>query len=206
MKTCLARTLSATALFGAVLVLGACATKTRSLAVGDPAAVQAAEDRAAAAEDRAGAAEDKAGAAEDRAAAAENRAEAAKARTEAAETALNDLRASLAAAQNALGSGDTEEQRETITREVATVRDNLKKLRQGFEDGSRQRAEDDQDPLAAADNALQRVDDALAAVLDVLGVTAAALGSGGGTISFASMHTSLDRAQTALNVAQVELK
>ena len=48
MKSYLARTLSATAFFSAVLVLSACATKTRTLTVGvgDQAAVQAAEERA----------------------------------------------------------------------------------------------------------------------------------------------------------------
>ena len=45
MKTYLARTLSATAFFSAVLVLSAC-TKTRTLTVGDQAAVEAAEKRA----------------------------------------------------------------------------------------------------------------------------------------------------------------
>ena len=157
MKTYLARTLSAVALFSAVLVLSACTTKTRP----DPAT---------------------------------------EARADAAETALTALRESLAAAQNALGSGNsTEEQRTAAAGAVATARKDLGEVQQNLE------MLPDSAAKTAADTALTAVDTALAAVVDALGEANTALGSRGGTISFASMHTSLDQAQAALDDAQTKI-
>ena len=179
MKTYLTKTLSATAFFSAVLVLSACSSKTRTLTVGDPAAVQAAEDRAKeAAED----------------------AEAAEMRAEAAETALTDLRASLAMVQNALGQDNsTEEQRTEARGAVNAAQQRLEKVQQNLEMLPNSAAK------TAADTALEAVDDALDAVSEALGAANAAFGPGG-TISFVSMHTSLDQAQTALDEAQTKLQ
>ena len=122
---------------------------------------------------------------------------AAEARADVAETALNDLRKSLAAAQNALGADNSTEE---AARAVATARDALTKLRNRLTMEQRESVAG-----TAVNNALESVDTALKAVSDALGATTAALGSGRGTISFASMHTSLDRAQAALDTAQAAL-
>ena len=192
MKTYLARTLSATAFFSAVLVLSACATKTRTLTVGDPAAVQAAEERADAAETRAETAED-------RADEEKTRADAEKARAEAAETALTDLRESLAAAQNVLAAAtNTEEQRTAARAAVNAAQQDLEEVQQNLG------MQPDSAAKTAADTALAAVDTALAAVSEALGAANAAFGSGG-TVSFASMHTSLDIAQTRIAEAQTKI-
>ena len=181
MKTYLTRTLSATAFFSAMLVLSACSTKTRTLTVGDPAAVRAAEEKAEAAEERA---------------------ETEKARADAAETALTGLRESLVAAQNALGALSRErtntEQRTAARAAVNAAQRNLGGVRENLE------MLPDSGAKTAADTALEAVDDALGAVSDALGATRATFGPGG-TISFARMHTSLDRAQTAVDAARTAL-
>ena len=61
----------------------------------------------------------------------------------------------------------------------------------------------DSDAKTAADTALKAINDALGAVNEALG--ARATFGPGGTISFANMHTSLDRAQTAVDAARTAL-
>ena len=189
----------ATFALGAVLALSACSTKTRTVRVGDPAAVQAAENRAKAAENRAEAAENRAEAAENTAEAAENRAKAAQDSADAAENALNDLRGSLARAQAALGSTNTTTQQRTAARQaVAAAQQDL---------GTVQEALDEQPASAAktaAVTALTAVDTALRRTNEALAATNAMV-SGAHGLVFANMHTSLDQAQAALDAAQAAL-
>ncbi len=119
-------------------------------------------------------------------------------KTAAAEAALTDLRASLAAAQAALRAANTGEQRTAARAAVNAAQEDLAQVQDTLEE---------QPPSAArtaADTALTAVGDALGAVAEALGAANAAFGSGG-TVSFASMHTTLARAQAALDVAQTRI-
>ncbi len=122
-------------------------------------------------------------------------AEAARAAAEAARDelrkSLTDLRESLAAAQATLGLATTGEQRMAARAAVASAREDLARV--------------NLDMLSeSARTALTVVDTALSAVVEALGAANAAFGSGG-TVSFASMHTTLDRAQAALDDAQTKI-
>ncbi len=115
---------------------------------------------------------------------------AAEARADEAETALRGLRTLLAE----LGSANTVEQRTEARTEVGRVQKELARLRENLE----------LEEQPEADVALSAVDTALEAVVEALGAANAAFGSGG-TVSFASMHTTLDRAQAALDDAQTKI-
>ncbi len=161
---------------GVTLMLAACSgdTKYRTLDGGaDPAAVAAAEARAKAAADRA----------------------------DAAEMALDELRASLAAAQAALTPGTTAQQREQARDAVMAARADLAEVQKML---AEQPASDARDAanaaLAAVNTALGAVDAALGAALEAMGDTASA-----GPLQLATMHPSLDTAQAALDTAQVRL-
>ncbi len=116
-------------------------------------------------------------------------------KTAAAEAALSALRASLAEAQAALGAP---EQREAAGAVVEEARQNLEVFRE------RLAAQPDSGAKTAASTALTAVDTALETVADVLTAADAALPSGG-PVALASMHTTLDRAQAALDDAQTKL-
>ena len=153
---------------GTALALGACSdTKTVPVRVGDPAAVAAAERRAAAAE---------------------------AARLE-LETTLNGLRASLAAAQAALAAASTADQRTAARAAVENAQKDLVRVQEALQEQPASPAR------TAVDGALDAVKTALDLTADALRDTA----SGTGLLSLASMHTSLDRAQSALETAQAEL-
>ena len=162
----------ATLALGAMLALSACSTKTRTVRVGDPAALQAAENRAKAAENRA----------------------------EAAEEALADLHASLAAANAALGAlqgDDTSQQRKAAREAVVAARVDLGKAQETLA------AQPASAARTAADAALAAVDTALVRTAEALAPSNGSLASGA---ELANMHTSLDRAQAAVVVAQAELR
>ena len=116
----------------------------------------------------------------------------ATARAEQAEAALNELRASLAAAQAALGSSATAEERLAVLTNVET---NLEKVQETL------KAEPDSAARTAVQAALSAVGTAAAAVKRALAPTPAS----GGPVSFADMHTTLDRAQAALDDAQTRI-
>ncbi len=124
---------------------------------------------------------------------------AAEERADAAEMALDELRASLAAAQAALTPGTTAQQREQARDAVMAAREDLKVAREMLTDtiqppGAARTAADA--ALAAVDTALARTAEALQA----MGDTASA-----GPLQLATMHPSLDRAQAALDDAQARL-
>ena len=119
-------------------------------------------------------------------------------KTAAAEAALSDLRASLAEAQAALGATTDPGQREAASVVVEEARQNLEVFRE------RLAAQPDSGAKTAASTALTAVDTALETVADVLTAADAALPSGG-PVALASMHTTLDRAQAALDDAQTKL-
>ncbi len=124
---------------------------------------------------------------------------AAQERADAAEMALDELRASLAAAQAALTPGTTAQQREQARDAVMAAREDLKVVREMLTDtiqppGTARSAADA--ALAAVDTALARTAEALQA----MGDTASA-----GPLQLATMHPSLDTAQAALDAAQVRL-
>ena len=120
---------------------------------------------------------------------------AAVARADAAEDALSDLRASLARAQAALAAASTVEQRTKARETVEAAQKDLKKVQMDLQ------GQPESPARAAADNALKAVDTALERTAAALRDTA----SGTGLLSLASMHTSLDRAQSALATAQAEI-
>ena len=119
-------------------------------------------------------------------------------RADAAEAALNELRESLATAQDALGSTSNAGQRTAARAAVTNAQEDLAQVRKNLEGQPESAAK------MAADEALAAVNTALASVVEALGAANAAFGSGG-TVSFASMHTTLDRAQAALDVAQTKI-
>ncbi len=119
-------------------------------------------------------------------------------KTAAAEAALSALRASLAEAQAALGATTDPGQREAAGAVVEEARQNLEVFRE------RLAAQPDSGAKTAASTALTAVDTALETVADVLTAADAALPSGG-PVALASMHTTLDRAQAALDDAQTKL-
>ena len=120
-------------------------------------------------------------------------------RAAAAEAALEDLRASLAKAQGALGTGSNAEQREKAQEVVNDARKDLKKVTTNLE---RQPASG---ARTAAQAALTAVDKALDLTVKALAATDDALAPGAGPASLTSMHTALDRAQAALDEAQTKL-
>ena len=122
----------------------------------------------------------------------------AEARAEAAEAALEELRASLATAQEALTPGTTAQQREQAREAVVAARADLAQVREMLTEQPASAARD------AADGALAAVDTALAETAAALQALAG-VGTAG-LLQLASMHTSLDRAQTALDTAQAQLK
>ena len=150
-----------------VLALGAC---TGDVKVGDggadPAAVTEAQARAAAAE----------------------------AALKTAEMALDELRASLAAAQGALTPGTTAQQRTQARAAVNDARGKLAEAREALPEA---------ELTNAARVALDGVDNALRLTAEALQATGEAAPAG--ALQLASMHTSLDRAQTALDAAQMQL-
>ena len=117
----------------------------------------------------------------------------AETRAKQAEAALDELRASLAAAQAALGSSATTEQRLTLLTDVETdletVQDNLQKQ-----------------PASAARTAVSAALTAVGTAVTRVKAALAPTPASGGPVSFADMHTKLDQAQTAINDAQVKLK
>ena len=132
---------------------------------------------------------------------AERRADAAEAALGAAQTTLNNLRASLnslAEAQDALRPNTNTEQRAAARAAVGDAQEVLAEVRQNL----------GQQPVSAAktaaDAALGAVDRALGAVDRALAANAAL--TSGGPVALASMHTTLERAQNALDDAQAELK
>ena len=139
-----------------------------------------------------------------RAAAAEAARKREKARADAAEDAaervLEELRASLAAAQGALGSGTTAQQRSAARRAVVAAREDLGRVQESLEGQPASAAK------TAAEAALRAVDTALTRTSEALAATNAAMASGAGVVVLASMHTSLDRAQAAIDAAQAALK
>ena len=111
------------------------------------------------------------------------------------ETTLSGLRDSLAAAQAALAAASTVEQRTKARETVEAAQKDLKKVQMDLQ------GQPESPARAAADNALKAVDTALERTAAALRDTA----SGTGLLSLASMHTSLDRAQSALATAQAEI-
>ncbi len=107
---------------------------------------------------------------------------------------LNDLRASLAAAQNALGASTLADQQAAVKQ----ARKDLKAAQTALEarpDGSLGKSE--------AGKALTSLDSALTKIEALL--TASASGASG-PVALASMHTTLTEAQTAIDAAQADLK
>ena len=124
-----------------------------------------------------------------------------KQRADAAEEALEELRVSLATAQGALGSGTTAQQRSAARTAIGDALGELREVRKTL----------DEQPASGAKTAAK---DALAAVVTALGAVDAALAattesgmvSGAGVVVLAGMHTTLDRAQAAIDDAQAKLK
>ena len=116
-------------------------------------------------------------------------------RADALGNALDDLRSSLAGAQDALASNSTAE----IRTAVGEAQEDLRQV-QRFVAG----LSASEDTKMVVYDALTAVGDALTAVDETLG-TSTALASGG-PVALASMHTTLDRAQAALDNAQAKLK
>ena len=120
-----------------------------------------------------------------------------------AEEALGDARAALDALQGSLGAAQdalsepVEKQRDAAGRAVVAARTNLQAVRQELV------ALPDSEAKTAADGALVAIDAALTLTAEALAVSPAA---SGGAVSPASMHTTLDRAQNALDTAQARLK
>ena len=114
-----------------------------------------------------------------------------------ARAALDALRESLETAQDALGSATVGEQRVAARKAVTDARTDLSEVRQDLE------ALPDGEAKTAASGALAAVDTALTLTAEALAAFPAA---SGGIVSPANMHTTLDRAQTALDDAQNRLK
>ena len=167
---------------GAMLALGACSNSRTVTTGGDPAELAAEKERADAAE----AARDAAEAARD----------AAEATRDAAEVTLSELRGSLRNAQAALKAvGSGANARVEANRALTAVEADLEEVQ------SRLMAQPASPAKTAVGDAVTAVGDAVAAVKDAL----APISSSGGTLSFASMHTTLDRAQAALDDAQTRI-
>ena len=115
-----------------------------------------------------------------------------------AEAALAALRGLLADAQGSLAPAASAEQRQEAREAVASAQDNLAGVRRTLE------MQPDSAAKTAADEALAAVGAALAAVDEALRATAPTVPVG--LLVFAEMHTTLDRAQTAVDDAQVKLK
>ncbi len=133
--------------------------------------------------------------------AADARAAAAEAALAAANATLEDLRASLE--RVALTSGDTQaQQRAAAGAAVADAQKDLAEARRALA------AQPPPQSAArmAADAALAAVGTALTRTAEALADTDSAMVPGAGLIAFANMHTSLDRAQSALDDAQDKLK
>ncbi len=132
---------------------------------------------------------------------AENEAREARARATEAESALDDLRGSLEAAQDALVSTNSTAQQRTAARTaVVAAQTDLREVQQRLTDLTAS-----EEAKRAVGAALTAVGAALMAVVETLGTASTALASGG-PVTLASMHTTLDRAQTALDDARAELK
>ena len=114
-----------------------------------------------------------------------------------ARAALDALRESLETAQDALGSATVGEQRVAARKAVTDARTDLREVRQDLE------ALPDGEAKTAASGALAAVDTALTLTAEALAASPAASGD---IVSLANMHTTLDRAQTALDDAQNRLK
>ena len=114
-----------------------------------------------------------------------------------ARAALDALRKSLEAAQEALGSATVGEQRVAARRAVGDARTNLQEARQELDLLS------DGEAKAAASGALAAVDTALGLTIEALAASPAA---SGGVVSPANTRMTLDRAQTVLDDAQARLK
>ena len=128
---------------------------------------------------------------------------AAEARTEAAEAALADLQASLAAANAALDAlqrDNTSQQRNAARTAVVAAQRNLRQVQENLAD------QPASDARTAADAALTAVDTALTRTAEALAAANGSLTSGGGPVALANMHTTLDRAQAAVDAARDELK
>ncbi len=125
-----------------------------------------------------------------------------KKKTAAAEAALADLQASLAAANAALDAlqrDNTSQQRDAARTAVVAAQRNLRQVQ---EDLAEQPASD---ARTAADAALRAVDTALTRTAEALAAANGSLASGG-PVALANMHTTLDRAQAAVDAARAELK
>ena len=126
------------------------------------------------------------------------RAAAEKQRADAAEDALEDLRVSLKAAQEAvkvLSSGTNEVQRANAIKVLTDVETALGTVRETL------REQPASDAKTAVDTAVDAVGAAVAAVKTALAPTPAS----GGPVSFADMHTDLNAAQAALDDAQTKI-
>ena len=117
---------------------------------------------------------------------------------QAAEAALAELRSVLAEAQVSLEPGAPAEQREEARGAVASAQDNLARVRMTLE------TQPDSAAKTAANEALAAVGAALTAVDEALRHAAPAASAG--LLVFAEMHTTLDRAQAAVDDAQAKLK
>ena len=115
-----------------------------------------------------------------------------------AEDTLATLRGLLANAQASLDPGAPAEQRQEARRAVAGAQDNLAEVRMVLE------TQPDSPAKAVTDEALDAVGQALVAVDEAL--NASGTMASAGLIAFADMHTSLDRAQAALDDAQAKLR
>ena len=125
-----------------------------------------------------------------------------KARADAAEAALADLQASLAAANaafDALQRDNTSQQRDAARTAVVAAQRNLRQVREDLDDQPDGRAK------TAAEAALRAVDTALTRTAEALAAANGSLASGG-PVALANMHTTLDRAQAAVDAARDELK
>ena len=129
-------------------------------------------------------------------AAEKERADAAEAARDAAEATLSELRGSLENAQAALKAvGSGANARVEANRALTAVEADLEKVQSGL------MAQPASPARTAVGDAVTAVSDAVAAVKSAL----APISSSGGTLSFASMHTTLDRAQAALDDAQTRI-
>ena len=115
-----------------------------------------------------------------------------------AEDTLATLRGLLANAQASLDPGAPAGQRQEARRAVASAQDNLAEVRMVLE------TQPDSPAKAVTDEALDAVGQALVAVDEAL--NASGTMASAGLIAFADMHTSLDRAQAAVDDAQAKLR
>ena len=126
--------------------------------------------------------------------------QAAENRAKAAEAALADLQASLAAANavlDALQRDNTSQQRDAARTAVVAAQRNLRQVQEDLAEQPASGAR------TAAEAALTAVDTALARTAEALVAANGSLASGA---ELANMHTTLDRAQAAVDAARAELK